>query len=381
MVRLEDLLTVYYRARGNKRRSRDSVRFETDFKAGLLRLWKSLNERSFSASSNYAFVVHSPKPREIFATCMETRIVHHYLDWRLRPVYERVLSDRSFNNRKGMGLHRAIATYRRDIAELSDNYTKDAWCVHMDLKGYFPNADVETALSQQLRLIEMYYDGEDKEDLKYMMETCMRADPARNCDVYVPMSEWDCVQPEKSLFNKPKGTGAAIGFLCWQNAMGMYINDVVKWLQGHDFLRVVVFVDDIYVVTNDRQRFLAVMPVLRSKLAALKVRMNERKFYMQHYSKGVMCLGTMLKFDRRYMNNIAYERALLKVDSLAEGKASPQSMLCSLNSHVGGMKDKEQEGRTRFFVAKAVRRLGRFIQWDKARRCFGLKEEYRRKVA
>ena len=32
MVKLEDLLTVYYRARANKRRSNDSVRFEMDFK-------------------------------------------------------------------------------------------------------------------------------------------------------------------------------------------------------------------------------------------------------------------------------------------------------------------------------------------------------------
>ena len=227
----------------------------------------------------------------------------------------------------------------------------------------------------------MYYDGDDKEDLKYMMETCMRADPARHCDIYVPMSSWDSIAPGKSLFNKPTGTGAAIGFLCWQNAMGMYINDVVKWLQGHDFLRVVVFVDDIYVVTNDRQRFLALMPVLRSKLAALKVRMNERKFYLQHFSKGVMCLGTMLKFGRRYMNDIAYDRALKKVGLLADKRNDAKSVLCSLNSHVGGMKNIEQEGRMRFFVAKALGRLGRFIQWDKVRRCFGLKDECKRKVA
>ena len=118
MINLEDFLTVYYRARASKRRSKDSVRFEMDLKAGLLRLCESVNSRTFTACSNYAFVVTDPKPREIFATRMETRIVHHYLDWRLRPIYENVLSDRSFNNRKGLGLHKAIDTYNTYISQI-----------------------------------------------------------------------------------------------------------------------------------------------------------------------------------------------------------------------------------------------------------------------
>ena len=36
--------------------------------------------------------------------------------------------------------------------------------------------------------------------------------------------------------------------------MGLYINEVVKWLASHDFMRVMVFVDDIYMVTNDKEK-------------------------------------------------------------------------------------------------------------------------------
>lgn len=370
MVKLEDLLTVYYRARANKRRSKDSVRFEMNFKAGLLRLCESVNSRTFTACSNYAFVVTDPKPREIFATMMETRIVHHYLDWRLRPIYERVLSDRSFNNRKGFGLHKAIETYNNDIREMSENYTRDAWCVHLDLKGYFPNADVEIALKQQLDLIDSYYEGDDKEDLRYMMTVCMRADPARNCKVFVPRSNWDCIAPEKSLFNKPVGTGAAIGFLCWQNAMGLYINDVVKWLQSFDFLRVVVFVDDLYFVTTDKARFLALMPEIRRRLAGLKVRLNERKFYCQHFSKGIMCLGTMLKYGRKYMKNASFKRAMHKIDILKTKNTSSKSLICSLNSHLGAMKNIEQHVRTKAFIKKALGAFGSVIVWNENKRCF-----------
>ena len=383
MVKLEDMITVYYKARANKRRSRDAVRFEMDFKAGLLQLWRSVNERTFTAHSNYAFVVRRPKPREIFATVMETRIIHHYIDWRMRSIYEKVLSDRSFNNRKGKGLHAAIKTFRDDICELSCNYTKDAWCIHLDLKGYFPNADVEIALAQQLGLIERYYDGDDKDDLKYMIEVCMRADPARHCSVFVPCSNWDVIAPEKSLFNKPTGTGGAIGFLCWQNAMGLYINDVVKWLQSHDFMRVVVFVDDIYIVTADKSKALAIIPELRERLAALKVRLNEKKFYCQHYSKGIMCLGSMLKFDRIYTSNKTTKSAFYRFSTArvcGPLKYVLPNMLASVNSTLGIF-----SGKTSFKVVSRLqecvsRRLGKFLELKPGKQSFIIREKFKRNL-
>lgn len=106
MVRLEDITEVYYAARRNKRRSRDACRFEINMESNLVRLWRDINGRTLDTRTNYAFVVTRPKPREIFATEIRVRIVHHYLDWRLRPIYEVVLSDRTFNNRKERGCMR-----------------------------------------------------------------------------------------------------------------------------------------------------------------------------------------------------------------------------------------------------------------------------------
>lgn len=380
MVKLEDLITVYYKARANKRRSRDSVRFEVDFKAGLLHLWKSVNDRTLTAHSNYAFVVRTPKPREIFATAMETRIVHHYLDWRLRPIYESVLSGRSFNNRKGKGLHAAIRTYAKDIRELSCGYTKDAWCIHLDLKGYFPNADVEIALAQQLDLIDRYYEGDDKDDLKYMMTVCMRADPARHCDIFVPKSNWDCIAPEKSLFNKPVGTGGAIGFLCWQNAMGLYINEVTKWLQSFYFLQVVVFVDDIYIVTNDKEKTLALMPELRERLAELKVHLNESKFYCQHCSKGIMCLGTMLKFNRMYASNKTVKNSVKRFSALKAEKplrVSLPKMLASVNSTLGIFAHKAMRRTVSALSGIVEKRVGKFLARNPKKNSFLIRETFR----
>lgn len=184
---------------------------------------------------------------------------------------------------KVSGLHHAIDTFHSDIVELYST-THNVCLFHFDLKGYFPNANVEIALQQQLQCIEQYH-GSDKDDLIFMMTQCLRADPARHCNIYVSKSNWKFIAKDKSLFNKPIGTGAAIGFLCWQNAMGLYINDVIKWLQSFDFLRIIVFVDDIYIASTNKERTLSLLQEFRMKLSKLKVQLNEHKFYCQHYSK------------------------------------------------------------------------------------------------
>lgn len=358
MVDIETLYKVYLKARKNKRRSKDAIEFEKHLEVNLNKLLKEINSRDFKPDSNYAFVVTKPKPREIFATKMKNRVIHHYLDYRLRPIYENVLSDRTFNNRKRKGLHYAIETFRKDIEEFH-KLSKDVWLFHFDLKGYFPNADVEIALKQQLNIIKQY-EGTDKEDLKFMMTQCLRADPARHCNVYVSKSKWKHIAKEKSLFNKPIGTGAAIGFLCWQNAMGLYINDVVKWLQSFNFLRVVVFVDDIYIVTLNKKRTLFLIHKFRKRLSELKVKLNENKFYCQHYSKGIMCLGTMLKFGRKYLKNTIFMNMKKRIKELH--KYSLQTIMCSLNSYSGLFIDKQQHKRLNKIIT-IVKKHFCFIEW------------------
>ena len=382
MVLLDELLETYFVARSNKRRSLDAVLFEMDFEKSLVRLCNDLNGRMLDTTPNYAFVVFSPKAREIFATAMYVRIVHHYLDRKLRPIYEDELSDRTYNNRKGKGLHACIARFRVDVREMTRNYTRDAWIVHMDLKGNFPNADVEIALAQQLDIIDRYYIGDDEADIRYMMESCMRADPARNCKVYVPRSNWSAIAPEKSLFNKPVGTGGAIGFLCWQNAMGHYINNVVKWLETFSFLRVVVFVDDIYIVTTDKAKLLSVIPELRKRLAELKVSLNERKFYLQHYTKGVHILGSRVKFGREYADNGTVRRAFAKIKEWKRTRNvqwKTARLLSSMNTYVGILRTKDMRNVTERFMDCVLDSFGLFLGWNTQKECFCVKPKFTQK--
>ena len=109
---------------------------------------------------------------------------------------------------------------------------------------------------------------------------------------------------------------------------------------------------EIYVVTNDKAGFLALMPELRERLDALDVRLNEKKFFCQHYSKGIRCLGTVLKFERSYINRTTVNRAFTRLREWSDKRYIPiderANMLCS---------------------------LGRFIVWNEKKSCLGLKKK------
>ena len=48
---------------------------------------------------------------------------------------------------------------------------------------------------------------------------------------------------------------------------------------------------------------MALMPKIRELLASLGLRLNEKKFYLQHYSKGVEFTGSIIKPGRVYTCN------------------------------------------------------------------------------
>lgn len=88
---------------------------------------RELNSRQWSATSYYFFVVTRPKPREICASSMEIRIAQHVIDAALRPIMERVLPERTFNNRKGMGVTAAIDQLIDDMFSITEGYTREAY--------------------------------------------------------------------------------------------------------------------------------------------------------------------------------------------------------------------------------------------------------------
>lgn len=364
-------------ARSNKRRSPDSVEFELHWEMRCAQLYEDIVNHEVRPTA-YTFVVTHPKPREVFASDMSTRILHHYIDIRLRPILERNLSEHTFNNRKGMGQNACQNAVISDIYEVSGGFTKDAWIVKLDMSGCFPNVNQDIAYKQLEELILNEYFGEDKDELIYMLNVCIYSYPTHHCYRKSPRSAWDDIPKEKSLFNKPDGIGGAIGHLIWQNAVNYYFHEVDEWIlsMGVKYER---FVDDMYFVTDNKEAFLTYfIPEIRKRLEPLGARLNH-KFYCQHYTKGCECLGTHIKMDRLYANNRIIRRAKKKARDCNKriNRNRVGKVLASLNSYLGICKNLNGFKRACEIVGELDEEWWKYIHFNKRRICLEANEEYK----
>ncbi len=362
---MEDLYAAYRTARRNKRRSADSVEYELRAEANLCRLLDDINRRTLRPTA-YTFVTMKPRPREIFACEMGMRIVHHYLDIRLRPLIEARLTDRTFNNRIGFGQSAAVNRLAADIYEVTQGFTQDAYVVKADIQGYFPNASQDIVFGQLSRLIIDEYEGTDKDDLLYMLQVSVFSYPTHHCYRKSPVTKWENIPPGKSLFAKPDGTGAAIGHLIWQNAMNYYLDGVDHFVTNTLGLHYVRFVDDMVFVVENKAAFLPWMETFRRMLAEYGCTMHPRKFHCQHVSKGVEFIGSVIRGGRIYASNRAIRNAEKAVREFNRC-ARPQKLtefLASVNSYLGIFKTRDGVARARSLAGRISRKWLGYCTFD-----------------
>lgn len=379
MIKDSDILAAYMVARRNKRRSADSVDYEIHAERNLAQLRREIDDRSLTPSA-YTFVTMKPRPREVFACEMGMRVIHHYIDIRMRPLIERRLTDRTFNNRVGYGQDAAVNALISDIYAVSRGFTRDAWIVSLDLSGYFPNANQDIAFEQLSKVIIEDYDGYDKDELLYMLRSAVYSYPAKHCWRKSPIWKWiRYIPPEKSLFRKPDGIGAAIGHLIWQNGMNYYLNDLDHWIMENVTEHYIRFVDDMYFVIDNKEAFLAwVVPEIRRRLEEFGCRMHPKKFYCQHYTKGVNILGNTIKMDRVYPSAriIRRARAAVRNFNRCVRESKIEAFLSAMNSYFGIFKRRNAYGLIRELVDAISPGWFKYIHFDDGRRVLAANPGY-----
>ena len=132
MIYLDDIINAYFRARKNKRKSPDQVKFEMHWEKNCVQIYDNIINRTLNPTA-YTFICDKPRPREVFASDMSTRILHHYLDIRLRPIFEKRLSPHTFNNRVGKGQEVCQNAVIQDIYKLSCGFTKHCFITKLDI--------------------------------------------------------------------------------------------------------------------------------------------------------------------------------------------------------------------------------------------------------
>ena len=385
------LIETMYATRKNKRYGRDSIDFERRWVPELRRMAHALATRSFRVGRNYAFLTSVPKWREIFATEFQGRMADHLLCDSLSPYIETELHPRTFNNRVGKGSQAAINQVIEDIAEVTNGYREPARVIKWDLKGFFPNANLDVMCRMFCELIDRHtddiasrFDDETPEFLKWLAMVIIHCRPQTHCELRTPWRLWgEHIETEKSLFSKPAGTGAPIGRMTSQTGMGLYLNDEVCWLNDECGIRSTLFMDDCVMVVPERLHgyALSLFPELRKRMSAKGVCMNEKKFYDQPYQHGLEFLGSHIHPWSIILNDVTYARAIARVK---EYNAIPNNekyyhldrFISTINSYTGLLKN-----RTSFRCICQLRYTialdwWQWLEWDYRRQCVVSKPQH-----
>ena len=363
MVTTEGMLEAYYDCRRSKRGTASAIVYEMNYESNLIALRNRINTRTYQPGKSICFVVTRPRYREVFAASFEDRIVHHYIALRLEPLFELVFSPRTFNCRKGKGQLYGVKMLEADIKEASNNYTTDCWIMKLDLQGFFMSIDKSMLARMIDDFIVKYYTGSDIYDLRYLCQVVILHSPEKNCERHSPREMWEHLPANKSLFTNGEGRGVAIGNLFAQlfanfllNTLDWYIEELGIKYHGR-------YVDDFYCIHKDKQVLLSAVPKIRAKLAELGLSLNPKKFYFQHYTKGVEFTGAIVKPYRTYCCNRVLTNFIAAVRRLNRARNIDEvnHAVCSINSYLGLLRQYNEYGKRREIFGMIAQRIYKWI--------------------
>lgn len=382
MVTTAGLLEAYYDCRRNKRKTASALVYEMDYESKLIALRDRINMRTYAPGKSICFVVTRPRYREVFAASFEDRIIHHYIALRLEPLFEQVFCPYTYNCRKEKGQLYGINTLKQQIIECSDNYTTDCYIMKLDLSGFFMSIDKQILARLIDRFILDRYAGEDIEDLRYLCRVVIFHQPEKNCERHSPARYWDYLPPNKSLFTNGEGKGIAIGNLFAQLFANFLLNGLDWYLEELGIKYHGRYVDDFYCIHRDKAVLLSAVPKIRAKLGEYGLTLNEKKFYLQHYAKGVQFTGSIVKPWRSYTCNNTITNFVAAIRRLNNAKDLRQAehAVNSINSYLGLLRH-NNEYNTRKRVLKMIESQAyEYVYIKKNYSILALKNKYKKRV-
>lgn len=368
-ISLEEMLEAYFECRKKKRNTYNALAFEKDYERNCIELCHEINAGCYRPSRSIAFIVTKPVRREVFAADFRDRVVHHLIARRILPILERRFADNSFSTRKGKGTLYGIKEMDRRMRACSENYTKDCYIMKIDIRSFFMKISKERLYRQIETILKAEYMEADLPILLYLLRETIFNRPEKNCIRKSPRKSWKELPKDKSLFGTDGTCGLPIGNLTSQLLALNFLDELdhlilEKWGVTH-YGR---YVDDMVLIHHSKEHLLHVKERIREWLEDVGLSLHPRKFYLQHYSKGVLFIGGMLLPGRMYISNRTmgfcfnaierFNRAAEKDDAFVRNNA--EAFVATINSYLGMMRHFSSYNLRKSVMAKIA------LQWWQA---------------
>ena len=305
VLKLDELFEAYFECRKNKRYTANALAFEIDYEHNLVQLCKEINNGTYQIGKSIAFVVDKPVKREIFAADFRDRVVHHLIIGKLNNLFEKQFIHDSYSCRVGKGTYFGIQRIDKFIRQCSHNYTKDCYILKLDIQGFFMSINKNILYQKLEKFITDKYTATDKEILLKLSKQVIYNKPTNNCIIKGSCTDWNDLPLSKSLFHSAVNVGLPIGNLTNQIFANFYMDTLDHYIK-HD-LQIKYYgryVDDFVIVHNDLEYLKTLIPLLsKYLLSTLELTLHPKKIYLQHYTKGVKFLGTVILPNRIYLQD------------------------------------------------------------------------------
>ncbi len=384
------LFQAYYKTRTSDRTTPDQLKFEIDYEKNLFDLARELYTGKYKFSPALCFVVIEKVKREVFAPQFRDRIVSTMLFSLLQPMLEPGFIFDSYSCRKGKGTSEGIKRFEHHLRSVTENYTKEAYVLYMDIEGYFMSIDHDVLKDIVIDKVNKrkhvknpknglpWYKCIDIDFTLKLTEMFIYRNVKKDCIVISKPEDFLDIPDKKRLLKQPDGKGLIIGDQCSQlfsNIIGDILDQFIKHtMKCKHYGR---YVDDAYAMHCDIYFLKMVWQRTDSFLRQnLKLNLHPRKTKIVNTKEGIAYLGAFVKEFRKYVDNKTLAHTEEKITALKEVIDSPEGfskekhiyVMQSLNSYLGHLKQfrtfhirkdilKETNARKYYVVNKKLSKL------------------------
>lgn len=312
---LKEMTRAFKEARKNKLNTFNEHGYDVNWSENIVKLVDAILENYYEPSSSISFVIFDPMIREIFAAPFVDRVTHHFLYNMQCGWWDRRFIPDSYSCREKKGTFYAIERAQKMMQKVTENYTKDAYIIKLDIKGYFMSLP-RNKLFQRVKwgLKRQFAPYRDLPAAHELYKVCLFLwhqilfdDPVKKSRRRGPLSNWKYLPPEKSLYTRDYLLGIVIGNLTSQLVSNIFLDQLdrfVKFELGYKYYG--RYVDDFFIMvpkeeyTRTKKDVKRIEAFLRDEL---RLTLHPKKRYYGRVSQGMPFLGARVYSHCLYPSN------------------------------------------------------------------------------
>lgn len=352
--------------RGGKRKTMDTHGFEINLMENLIRLRDALWEGEYYPHRGTVHVIFDPVQREIFAAPYVDRILHHWVVGTIMKWWEPRLCYDSYSCRRRKGTLFGIKRMQKHILSVSQNYTKPAYVIQLDISGYFMHIRRDILYERVIWGLNMQFPPEKRDKrymiLKWVISQIIFDDPTDGVRLQGSYKDWVGLPEDKSLMAQPKGQGMVIGNYTSQTFSNIYLDVLDRFIVFNlGWKHYGRYVDDFYYVVTEEQLLQAKRDIraIADFLAGYGLKLNLKKTKITEVHKGVKFLGAVIRGRQIFPGKRVVNNFYDAVKQVSAGEKEPDVIASYL-----GLFSHYDAGR---IVANIFESVGWDYQYNKKR--------------